>query len=875
MNTKQAFMYGSIALIIIAFTALSLIGCPDPDPGDKLKTLSGTIIISPSSGVTVNTELTATYSGTETVTYQWKQGAANVGTNSTTYTPTAAGSYTVTVSTAGYQSKTSAAVTVTNPNPLTGISAVYNSSNPIFPDTTLHTLKDGLTVTATYSDNSTKTLEMEDYTLSGTLAQGSSVITVSYTESGITKTDTFNVTVHAAHNHIWGNNWEETTPPTCTEPGVDTRNCTADPPHSESRTGTAALGHDAGEWHVTLPATCEETGIKELRCTRDQFVLQDNVTVDAIGHDWGEWGTPVPATETEDGFKTRVCKRNDSHTDTEFSGEYAIGTAGLDFQLIDNNTAYRVSKGTTAGAIHIPAYYRPNSSSQYLPVTVLGNGNTNDFGTVVTSITFAENSQLTTISDRAFDECTYLTSIVIPASVTSIGEQAFINCTSLTNITIPASVTTIGNGAFQQCTSLASIMVDNSNPNYASENGILYNKAKTSILIVPPGISGSVIIPASVTAIGQLAFWLCESLTTVTFAEGSQLTTIGNNAFASCKSLASITIPANVTTIGQNAFSQCTSLISLNFAENSQLTTINEFAFSYCTNLTSVTIPASVTTIDSSVFRNCTGLVTVTFAENSQLVTIGDSAFASCEDLTSITIPANVTSIGRQAFYDCTSLISITIPASVTSISVGAFSAFSGCTSLTDITVDANNPNYASQDGILYNKTKTEVILILPGISGSITIPASVTSIGQTASSNCTGLTAVTFASGSQLASIGNYAFRGCTSLTEITIPAGVTSIGNNAFSGCTGLADINIPANVTSIGDSAFSGCTGLTEITIPASVMNIGEEAFGEWTAAQTVYVRGYASQTTADAAWGGQFGWRRSCNAIIKYWNGSSYQ
>ena len=204
-------------------------------------------------------------------------------------------------------------------------------------------------------------------------------------------------------------------------------------------------------------------------------------------------------------------------------------------------------------------------------------------------------------------------------------------------------------------------------------------------------------------------------------------------------------------------------------------------------------------------------------------------AFRQLKTLVGITIPDSVTSIGDLAFSG-TSLTSITIPAGVTSISNGAFS---GCTSLTAITVDGKNPAYASEGGIVYNKAKTEIVAVPQGISGTVTLPASVTSIGDSAFYDCTGL-------------------------TGITIPAGVTSIGNQTFRNCTGLASITIPASVTSIGTQAFNGCDSLTAITIPAGVTTMGMSVFGDWTASQTINVQGHASQAAADAAWGGRW-WR----------------
>jgi hypothetical protein len=116
---------------------------------------------------------------------------------------------------------------------------------------------------------------------------------------------------------------------------------------------------------------------------------------------------------------------------------------------------------------------------------------------------------------------------------------------------------------------------------------------------------------------------------------------------------------------------------------------------------------------------------------------------------------------------------------------------------------------------------------------------------------------------------IADGAFSDRTNLTSITLPEGITSIGNSAFYGCTGLPSITLPNSVTSIGDRAFSGCTGLTFITIPPSVTSIGSSAFYNWAISQTIYVEGYTSQATADAAWGY---WRGNCNATIKYLNGS---
>ncbi len=182
-------------------------------------------------------------------------------------------------------------------------------------------------------------------------------------------------------------------------------------------------------------------------------------------------------------------------------------------------TTYALHEGTTK--ISSNAFYNCTSlQSIVIPagVTSIGNDAFYSCG-ALTSVTFAEGSQLTSIENSAFYSCTSLQSIVIPAGVTSIENSAFYSCTSLQTIVIPEGVTSIGSYAFYSCRNLESIE-----------------------------------IPASVTSIGYSAFYSCGALTSVTFAEGSQLTSIGSYAFYNCTSLQSIDIPDSVTSIGAKAF---------------------------------------------------------------------------------------------------------------------------------------------------------------------------------------------------------------------------------------------------------------------------------------------------------------------------------
>ena len=360
---------------------------------------------------------------------------------------------------------------------------------------------------------------------------------------------------------------------------------------------------------------------------------------------------------------------------------------------------------------------------------------------------------VTNIGDMAFYTYTALTSVTIPNSVTTIGTQAFQDCRALTSVTIPDSVTSIGDYAFSSCTALTSFTVEAGNSSYSSgTDGVLFNKATTSLVQYPGGKQGAYVIPNSITSIGNYAFQACTGLTSVTIP--NSVISIGDWAFYDCTALTSVTIGSGVISIGNHAFDNCTAL-------------------------TSVTIPNSVTSIVNY-------------------------AFCYCSSLTSVTIGSGVISIGNNAFYGCTALTSVTIPNSVTSI--GGM-AFLGCSGLTSITVDAGNSSYSSStDGVLFNKTATSLVAYPGGKQGAYVIPNSITSIGNYAFQGCTGLTSVTIPN--SVNSIGSQAFYGCTTLTSVTIPNSVTSIGIYAFQGCTGLIAAHFSGNAPRMRASVFDSC-------------------------------------------------------------------
>ena len=404
-----------------------------------------------------------------------------------------------------------------------------------------------------------------------------------------------------------------------------------------------------------------------------------------------------------------------------------LKTGSIGLQYVDSGSGVMVSGigSCTDTEIYIPAYHNDKK--------VLG----------ISSSAFKDNYSITkvvmfdglqSIGNNAFSGCIYLESMVIPDSVTSIGYNAFYTCANLKSVVIPDSVTSIGSSAFERCNSLESITLPfigaEKNGSGATNFGYIFGAGSCfyNDYYVPASLK-NVIITSAVT--------------------------INKNAFHYCYNIKSITIPHTVTSIGNSAFSGCNSVKNvhytgtikdwcrISFADETS-NPMNAGANLYINNeiVTDLVLPGTITDVNEYAFYGCSSLVSLTIGNG--VTSIGHNAFYKCANLKSVVIPDSVTSIGSSAFERCNSLESITLPF------IGA----------------AKNGSVATNFGYIFG-------------AGSYSynndyVPASLKNVIITSA-----------------VIIDEYAFYYCGKITSITIPKTVTSIGDRAFCGCSSLTSI------------------------------------------------------------------------------------
>ena len=347
--------------------------------------------------------------------------------------------------------------------------------------------------------------------------------------------------------------------------------------------------------------------------------------------------------------------------------------------------------------------------------------------------------------DAAFTQCSMLTEIAIPEGVEELPNDAFRECIRLARVSLPTTLRRIGDRAFAGCEELT-----------------------------------TAVLPDGVTELGSSAFKGCEKLESIVLP--ASLTAINENAFQHCSSLKQVELPPTVTVIDYDAFDHCTSLKKVKVADASRVD-LHTTAFTNCPALgdengffifgnillkylgegDDVVVPEGIEVIAADTFREGWGGRHTSYRPIGSLhsiqlpasvKTIGAHAFSGCENLKEIQLPPALTAIEEGLFFDCPALKSLRIPASVKTIGTRAFHQ---CTALKSIEVDENNPSFASVDGVLFTKDKTELLY-------------------------CPGARRRQYVVPDFVATIADQAFIDCTSMKKLVIPENVQSIGSELF---------------------------------------------------------------------------------------------
>lgn len=536
------------------------------------------------------------------------------------------------------------------------------------------------------------------------------------------------------------------------------------------------------------------------------------------------------------------------------------------------------------------------------------------------TIDVAEGAGNLTIGEYAFNECTALTSVTLTERITTIGRGAFMGCSKLSwinlsvtkikeisdellsgcrilpNITLPPTIERIGNQAFKDCENINEFVIGDT-VNEIGENAFMnsgWDRLHSlgdvlylgNWLIGNKGaeLFGTLTIQRDTKGIANKAFFGKNEMTSVILPDS--VTIIGDNAFNSCQNLMHIRILGNTPAqLGADVFSLSLGakiVVPLSFGDTFKT---NENWTNYASYIEEEYSYENINGVGIKITKYNGNLQSVTIPDvidSKNVVEIGDSAFENNTSVWNITLPSTLTSIGNNAFSGCTSLKHMIIPERVESI---GNNAFDGCAILQGIQFKSENPpttigtdcfanlaataklvvplsskvNYqtvfssvveefdvASSGGSCgitkYNGFESDVIIpnAISGMSVTeikgadlvesgafygnenvkkVTIPSSVTVIGNYAFTTCFNLEEIILVGTPGLETIGKHAFWGCTQLSTITWPASLTTIGEGAFLGCEKLTAIEIPQNVTSIGINAFGGCIGISSITVAAS--------------------------------------------------------
>jgi hypothetical protein len=511
----------------------------------------------------------------------------------------------------------------------------------------------------------------------------------------------------------------------------------------------------------------------------------------------------------------------------------------------------------------------------------------NAYLTAIKTVVLADSA--TSVGSWAFGGGVNLAAVARPASVASLGERAFSGCSALKAMALPASVASIGSTAFISCPALPAISVEEANAAYASEEGVLYNKDKTTLIACPAGKSkANLAIPSTVTSIASSAFYYCSGLTgTLSLPAG--LTTIGNNAFYYCDGLSTLSLPASLTSIGNYAFYYCSGLKSV-IAFSPAPLAVEYYAFYPISAAVELVVPlntyAAYADADgwkafskisegglcngylykarpnhralgsiSATLSGSTLSLTATPASGQAFLgwTSGSTTLAATPTLTlsvaqDTTLTASFGTLARHHLAAAGTLKAVAnIKAATRLVITGELDA-RDLQLVRDsipmlIELDLSGAAIVAYAGLggTYAYSTSYPANELPQFAfynntsftsktslASVLLPQGLTAINYNAFYNCSGLTG-TLSLPQGLTAIGNDAFYSCSSLTgTLCLPQGLTTIGNNAFSNCSGITGVSLPEGLTAIGAYTFYNCRALSAVVIPEKVGSIGAYAF-----------------------------------------------
>lgn len=497
-----------------------------------------------------------------------------------------------------------------------------------------------------------------------------------------------------------------------------------------------------------------------------------------------------------------------------------------------------------------------------------------------------------TIGYEAFSGCTSLAEVKLSETLSEIGEYAFAG-TAVKTVELGKNVKTIDATAFEDAKSFESITVVDKNKNYSADDGVLYNKKGTEVVLVPMAKTGVYSLSHDVQRIKFAAF-KNSSLDAVLLDVDPQLNAIEASAFEN-SNIMSLAIPATVQKIESAAFKNAAKLESVTFEDG--LTYIAASAFEGCSALKEVVLPSTLEHIAAKAFKN-TGLKSVNVGDG--VAKIDSEAFAGNKNLTDLYIGKDVDKIGERAFKDCSALVGVTLPASLADFSANAFE---GCTSLVKIAVDKESKFFKTYGAAVYSadgktlvlagnkNTKTLIVAdgteviaadaftlangvtalsvpvtlntvkdnaldvtawfknatgavylgkVLYKVKGSLPVLAvtdGTLAIADNAVANAT-VKAVTLPA--SLKYIGDGAFAG-SSIGSVAIPSKVSYIGNDAFKNIKTLKTVTLSKELVTLGNAAFAGCSALTAISVPNGVKSVAADTFAGCTSLSSVSVLG----------------------------------